>query len=77
MTSVPVTRLGKWLQGDTGEPGVAGFSLSAVLLHEMGHTMGLVHSERPEDVMSPYYFAGQISLSENDKARAAASVASE
>ena len=37
--------------------------------------IGLGHSEDPADVMSRYYFASQISLSDKDKAAAAALVA--
>ena len=51
---------------------VTRFSLAAVALHEVGHVLGLGHSEDPKDVMSPYYVASQTKLTENDVSRAAA-----
>ena len=48
------------------------FSFAVVCLHEAGHVIGLGHSDDPADVMSPYYIKGQLTLSEKDKAAAAA-----
>ena len=36
-----------------GTPSVAGVDLLTVLVHEMGHTLGFEHSDRPGDVMEP------------------------
>jgi len=44
------------------------FELLPVVLHEMGHVLGLVHSEKPADVMFPYYVPGRVKLSDNDVA---------
>jgi len=48
------------------------FSFFVVALHEVGHVIGLDHSDDPADVMSPYYKKGQLELSPNDVARAKA-----
>jgi len=63
----------QWLtEGETAEPGDKGFSLKAVFLHEMGHVLGLNHSKKPDDVMSPYYDERKTTLKVNDIARARA-----
>eukprot|EP00316_Scyphosphaera_apsteinii_P007794 CAMPEP_0119302606 /NCGR_PEP_ID=MMETSP1333-20130426/4177_1 /TAXON_ID=418940 /ORGANISM="Scyphosphaera apsteinii, Strain RCC1455" /LENGTH=855 /DNA_ID=CAMNT_0007305011 /DNA_START=101 /DNA_END=2668 /DNA_ORIENTATION=- len=48
------------------------FKLLPVAVHEIGHLLGMGHSEEPADVMSPYYSAQKVALSKNDVARAAA-----
>eukprot|EP01047_Picozoa_sp_COSAG01_P050540 COSAG01_NODE_5121_length_4471_cov_8.084629_3_plen_74_part_00 len=48
------------------------FSFYVVALHEVGHVIGLHHSDEASDVMSPYYVKGQMTLSANDVARARA-----
>ena len=46
-----------------GQPTI---SLYYTALHEFGHCMGLVHSQNPNDVMSPWYNPKQTELSKND-----------
>ena len=43
------------------------FQFQPVLIHEIGHLLGLEHSEHFEDVMSPYYIKDQVDVSSNDR----------
>jgi len=47
------------------------FSLLPVVLHELGHALGLKHSQTAGDVMLPYYDESALVLTENDRVRAA------
>merc|ERR1712224_339274 len=58
----------KWLLPNSRrKPKGLQFCLLPVVLHEMGHVLGLEHSRFPTDVMSPYYVANQDHLTKNDK----------
>ena len=45
------------------------FALLPVAIHEIGHVLGLAHSEQPADVMSPFYRRDRVTVSPNDAAR--------
>ena len=55
------------LQGMKNRPGA--FFFLPVMLHEVGHCLGLTHSAEYRDVMSPYYVANHANLTDNDVAR--------
>ena len=48
------------------------FYLYPIVLHEIGHAIGLHHSMKKEDVMLPFYDAKAVELSANDIRRAVA-----
>eukprot|EP00946_MAST-07B_sp_MAST-7B-sp1_P004512 g4512.t1 len=58
------------VRGAPTKPGA--FMIFSVVLHEMGHVMGLAHSKSADDVMSPYYRPELVALTENDASRAKA-----
>ena len=44
-----------------------GVNLGQVSLHEIGHSLGLDHSEKPESIMSPVYqYKKEMKLTEDD-----------
>ncbi|KAH8069714.1 peptidase [Aureococcus anophagefferens] len=55
------------IAGMKNRPGA--FFFLPVMLHEVGHCLGLTHSAEYRDVMSPYYVANHANLTDNDVAR--------
>lgn len=49
-----------------------GYYLQPVVLHEIGHSLGLTHSAAEDDVMSPFYVPDRVALADNDRRRVAA-----
>jgi len=60
----------KWLLQGSSEKGRDRFFLLPVLLHEIGHCLGLGHSSIASEVMAPYYVASRVSLTDGDRLRA-------
>jgi len=59
----------KWYtQSQKARRGKDDYGILPVVLHEMGHIMGLGHAENPDVVMAPYYNENRIKLTKYDKA---------
>jgi len=50
---------------DSSEDWVNGFSLASVIIHELGHSLGLGHSDDINAIMYPFY-SGQVTLGADD-----------
>jgi len=58
----------RWVTGMKGEPKRRAFRLRPVVLHEIGHVLGLGHCDNSRQVMSPYYTPTRVALTPDDKA---------
>lgn len=47
-----------WYVGTTGSPGAGQVDLLSVAIHEIGHSIGIVHNDDPTSVMYPTYTIG-------------------
>lgn len=55
-----------WLTMDQPKTFNGQFRLFHVVLHELGHVLGLGHSRRPQDLMSPFYDESHGELTDSD-----------
>eukprot|EP00939_MAST-03C_sp_MAST-3C-sp1_P001236 g1236.t1 len=62
----------RWRLSDQAATKAGTYRIFEVALHEIGHVVGLTHSDKPEDVMSPFYVANRVALTRSDALRARA-----
>ena len=53
--------------GQLSMTNAAAYDLPTVVLHEMGHLLGLCHEESKPSIMAPYYIATQHEIQQYDK----------
>jgi peptidoglycan hydrolase-like protein with peptidoglycan-binding domain len=56
----------KWLTLDQTRTSNTQFRVYNVVLHELGHVLGLDHSTHPQDLMSPFYDDEHVKLTSSD-----------